>query len=60
MKDLKFRNHVVQYMNKVNKNSVHKNMKDYIKYDDKYWISLELEQLEIPEKEQELENNVNT
>ena len=47
-------------MNKVNKNSVHKNMKDYIKYDDKYWISLELEQLEIPEKEQELENNVNT
>jgi hypothetical protein len=60
MKDLKRRNHVAQYMNQVNKNSIHKNIKDMIKYDDKYWIAFELEHLEISEEEQESKDNVNT
>ena len=39
-------NNVAKYMNTVNRNSVHKNLKDELDKDNKFWIDEELKEID--------------
>lgn len=39
-------NNVAKYMNTVNRNSVHKNLKDELDKDNKFWINKELKEID--------------